>query len=110
VCVAGFDFTSNTATFGMPSLYGIQLSPPSIDRYMPTSVPAQSWFGNAGSNAMALTGTFGKPDAASAQGRHARLSRDLTERLRAGDVREASIIVTGARSSLPNLRRRSGCR
>ena len=34
-------------------------------------------------------------DAGSAQGRHARLSRDLAERVRAGDVREASVIVTG---------------
>ena len=42
-------------------------------------------------------------DAASAQGRHARLSSDLEERLRTGDVREASVIVTGTCAQVQDL-------
>ena len=47
-------------------------------------------------------------DAASAQGRHARLSSDLAERLRAGDVREASVIVTGTCAQVQDLAVRHG--
>ena len=47
-------------------------------------------------------------DAASAQGRHARLSSDLAERLRAGDVREASVIVTGTCAQVQELAVRHG--
>ena len=49
-------------------------------------------------------------DAASAQGRHARLSRDLAERVRAGDVREASVIVTGTDAQVQDLAVRHGLR
>jgi serine protease AprX len=49
-------------------------------------------------------------DAASAQGRHARLSRDLAERLRAGDVQAASVIVTGTDAQVQDLAARHGLR
>ena len=49
-------------------------------------------------------------DVASAQGRHARLSRDLAERLRAGDIREASVIVTGTDAQVNTLAARHGLR
>ena len=49
-------------------------------------------------------------DAASAQGRHARLSRDLAERLRAGDAREASVILTGTDAQVNTLAARHGLR
>src|SRR6185503_6373221 len=47
-------------------------------------------------------------DSASAQGRHARLSRDLSERLRTGDVREASVILTGTDAQVQDLAVRHG--
>jgi serine protease AprX len=53
---------------------------------------------------------FLSADMASAQGRHARLSRDLAERLRAGDAREASVIVTGTDAQVTTLAARHGLR
>jgi len=49
-------------------------------------------------------------DAASAQGRHARLSKDLAERVRSGDFREASVIVTGTDAQVQSLAVRHGLR
>ena len=49
-------------------------------------------------------------DVASAQGRRARLSKDLAERLRAGDAREASVIVTGTDAQVTTLAARHGLR
>jgi serine protease AprX len=47
---------------------------------------------------------------ASAQGRHARLSSDLAERVRAGDAREASVIITGTAAQVNGLAARHGLR
>ncbi|HZM96735.1 MAG TPA: S8 family serine peptidase, partial [Vicinamibacterales bacterium] len=48
-------------------------------------------------------------DPASAQGsRHARLSSDLAERLRVGDQREASVIITGTEAQVNELAERHG--
>ena len=44
------------------------------------------------------------------RGRHARLSSDLAERLRAGDQREASVIVTGTDAQVDALAARHGLR
>src|SRR5262245_37203189 len=50
-------------------------------------------------------------DAAWAQGgRHARLSSDLAERIRVGDQREASVIVTGTEAQVNALAARHGLR
>src|SRR5262245_39332927 len=50
-------------------------------------------------------------DAASAQDkRHARLSSDLAERVRVGDQREASVIVTGTAAQVDTLAARHGLR
>ena len=49
-------------------------------------------------------------DMASAQGRHARLSRDLDALLSAGDTSEVSVIVTGTEAQVNTLAARHGLR
>ena|SRR5688572_30686097 len=56
------------------------------------------------------TGVVAMSTEASAQGRRARLSEDLVERLRSGDTTETSVIVTGTQSQVNALAERHGLR
>ena len=49
-------------------------------------------------------------DHAEAQGRHARLSRDLVDRLQAGDTTDTSVIVTGTQARVNAIAARHGLR